>query len=179
MTAGSRLPLPGKDDLPEEYRVYLSEEYRGEQHVFQVLGNHPPLLAALFEYSTALSAGIPRREKELLVLSFARAAGSEYIWHQHVDRTLDDLFTGDEIRAIGRGDDGPFEGRERAVLAYGRAGGRGEVTDEVHAQLAAHYPTDQVVNVAALVGFYDGLETFIDLTGIPLEEDFVGWQPAG
>lgn len=177
MTEQSRLPLLRKDDLPATYQVYLSEEYRGEPNFFRALANNPLLLESLFDYSAALSEDLSSRDREIATLVASKTIEAEYIWHQHVKRSRGDELSIEEIQAIGKEETSPFNNREKALLAYAQAVAQTKMTDETFDRLAAHYSEDCITAFTMLIGFYVGLDTFMDAINIPLEEDFIGWVP--
>lgn len=175
----ARVPLLNRTDLPEEYRYLLSENAVGERNIFRAIGHNPPGLQSYMRYGSTLwdECGLSPRERELAILATARALDSTYEWQQHVELARDVGVTAAEIDAIGRGDLAPFDDAERALVAYVRAVADDRVTDAVHEELAVHYDDRTVTGVALLSGYYVATARVLNALAVPVEEEFVGWEP--
>jgi alkylhydroperoxidase family enzyme len=165
------------NEIPEEYHHLFGEEYLGDRNVFRVWANNPEVMEAALEYLNVLYGQLTEREKELVILTVARAKGAAYEWHQHVDIAHGAGVTLAEMRAIGRKDYSGFPERERALVVYAEAVQEGTMAPGIHAALEAHYDAGQEVAIGLLVAFYDGLCNYVNANGIPIEGEFVGWEP--
>ena len=175
------------DDLPDPYRHLFTTDVR---NVHRAIANSPPLLRLFRSTMSALWAesGLGKRERELVILTVARATGARYEWHQHVRHALADGFTPDECRAVaalavaGGNDDGGSAGLsddERTLVAGVGSICRGTLTDEGFAALSSRYDDATVVGLTFLAGWYIGLAHVLATLDVEPEEPFVGWDLAG
>jgi 4-carboxymuconolactone decarboxylase len=175
----ARVPLHRRSDLPEEYQYLLDDDVLGERNIFRAIGNAPSILQSYMRYGTTLwrDTGLNERERELVILTVARACSSRYEWQQHVDLGIKAGVTRPEIQAIGRDDLNAFEGRERALLVYTQAFATDGVTDEAHEAVAGQCDPETVTGLAMLASHYVATACVLDALAVPLEEEFVGWEP--
>ncbi len=176
----TRVPLPARDDLPDEYQYLLAEDVLGARNIFRAFGNNPPVLQSYMRYGTTVweDSGLSARERELVILAIARTLHSRYEWHQHVEIAQECEVSLAEISAIGRQDYTDFADHERALLAYATAFAARNVDEADHTQLAAHYEPATITGTALLASHYVATAYALDALAIPLETDFVGWTPA-
>jgi len=174
----TRLPLLSTDEIPEEYHYLFTDEYLGDRHIFRVWAHNPEILEATLEYLNTLYDQLTPRTKELVILTVARARGARYEWHQHVDIARDKGVETGEMRAIGGDDFSVFDDEEFVLCQYAEAVATGDVTDQIHAALAAAYSPAEIVAVGLLVDFYVGLCNYVASVELPFEGgEFVGWTP--
>ncbi|QFU84719.1 carboxymuconolactone decarboxylase family protein [Natronorubrum aibiense] len=174
----SRLPLLELDDIPEEYHHLFTDEYLGDRHIFRAWAHNPEVLEATLKYLNTLYDQLGDRQKELVILTVARARGARYEWHQHVDIAREKGVTLEEMRAIGGDDFSPFDESEFVLLQYARAVESGGVTDAIHDALARAYSPAEIVAAGLLIDFYVGLCNYIASVELPFEGgEFVGWTP--
>lgn len=170
----ARLDPVSEEDVAPEYREHLVSSLQGGKplDLYGVMGNNPEVLAGMREYFGAMwsESGLTDRERELLILTVADEAGSEYEWHQHLNIAPEAGLTDAEISAIVTGDTGTLDERDALVVRYGRAAVRGAVDDELHARMAAAFDDDALVGAASVAGAYLGLARFIDAMGIEVED---------
>ena len=116
----------------------------------------------------ALSGSLSRRDQELLALRAAFRMDSTYEWDEHAVMAADAGLTVDEIAAIGSpADPGSWTDVEQALLiAADQLIATGRITDEVYAELAAHYPPSALVEVPMVVGQYTMLSMLCGFFGI-------------
>jgi alkylhydroperoxidase family enzyme len=165
------------DEIPEEFHHLFGEEYLGDRNIFRVWANNPAVMEATLEYLKVLYGQLTERQKELVILTVARAKGAAYEWHQHVDIAHGAGVSLEEMRAIGRKDYREFADGERALIVYTEAVQEGTMAPGIHEDLEAHYDASQEVAIGLLVGFYDGLCNYVNANQIPIEGEFVGWEP--
>lgn len=179
----ARVPHLDPEDLPAEYRdqLYSSRSADRTANVFRAIANNPPILNSFRKYFGFLWAesGLSDRERELVILAAARAAGSRYEWHQHVRLGRAAGIDDDEIRAIGSGEVDGFEEREARLLRYAVATARDEVDDALFQSAAEEFDDSTLVGITMLAAGYFGLARAISALGVEVEEEFVGWDPAG
>lgn len=186
LTADQRRLLGFYEELGEEFTPhvenptaeYLASREEGTPRLYQALVHNPPIFESFRQLSSTLRAdcGLDERERELVILTTARETDAEYEWYQHVRIGLAGDLTPEEIRAIGSGRDGPFDERERALVAYVSQFVSRSVDDDTHGALADYFDPDTVVGVAMLTQFYLGLAHVIDALDIELDGEFVGWE---
>ena len=173
----ARVPRLTADDLPEEYRYLFTENDVGDAHIFQAMANAPALMQWYMRYSTRLWGVLPERERELVILSAARAMAHEYEWHQHVRLGREAGVTDEEIRAISEGDSDALGDRDHALVTYARGVALGDLREADHDRLLAHYDVETVVGVAMLASHYVATARTLDALDVEPEESFVGWKP--
>lgn len=177
----SRIPRISRSDLPEEYQYLLNEDALGERNIFTTMGHNPSILKSYMLYGSTLweDCGLSAHDRELAILAVARRLDSRYEWEQHVDIGYEAGVAPAAIRAIGGDDLGYFDDRTRAVLEYVQAFATGDVTDEIHQRLLAHFDHDAAVGIGMLASHYVATACFLENFDVPLEEaTFVGWEPA-
>ena len=180
----ARVPYREADDLPEDVRELVVSSLQGRSlHVYRAIANNPAVLRGLRSFLATLWAdtGLTDRQRELVILATARAAGSEYEWHQHTRIAREDHLTVAELDAIGEGAFDAFDDDDAALLAYGEAVAEGTVDDALHAAaLEVLGDASTVVGAAATAAGYLGLARIIDACGVELEagDAFVGWTPS-
>jgi alkylhydroperoxidase family enzyme len=107
--------------------------------------------------------------RELVILQVGRLA-ARYEWEQHVPIAKAAGATDEQVAALDRGDLGPFDDRQRAVLVFTGAFVRdGEVTDEEYAALAAGFSEREIVEIALTAGHYLGLARM--MTALRIDPD--------
>lgn len=186
----ARIPHVDREDLPPDQRSLLDtvsdradadadHGFPSESlNIYRTLGNHPDLLSGFRAYASTLWAesGLDPTERELVILTMAHAARSEYEWHQHVRVALDAGMDVETIRAVSTGETGSFAPEHAALVAYVRRYVDGEVDDTTHDRLADHYDPDTLVGIALLSGCYLGLARVLDAFDVETEVPFVGWN---
>lgn len=179
----ARVPYRDPEDLPAEYRDLLSSSRdSGETaNVFRAIANNPPVLDSFRKYFGILWAesGLTDRERELVILAAARAAGSAYEWHQHVRIARSFGVDDAEIRAIESGDSSAFGDREALLLRYARAAVHDEVDDALASTVGDEVDDSTLVGVVLLATGYFGLARALSALDVEVEDGFVGWDLAG
>lgn len=114
---------------------------------------------------------LPPRERELVILRVAALTGSEYEYAQHVALGAEAGLSRKEIDATG----GPLEtwsGHDRLLLQFveemiASDGARVSTWDV----LAQRFSTEQMLELALLVGFYRMLAGFLVVVGVEVEDE--------
>lgn len=176
----ARVPLLRQDDLPEDYQYLMSEDALGERHIFGAMGNNPAILRSYMLYGNTLweECGLDAHERELAILAVGRALRSRYEWQQHYDIGLAERVSVEEMRAIGRDDLSWFDDRLEATLAFVQAVATDDVTDDQVEALSAYYDDEAVAGICMLATHYVATARMLSGLDVPLESDFVGWEPA-
>lgn len=108
--------------------------------------------------------------RELVILQVGRLA-ARYEWDQHVGIATAAGVTAEQLAALDRGDLGPFDDRQRAVLEFVADLVRdGEVPDDRYGALATELDPRGVVEVALLAGHYLGLARVMSTLRIDPDE---------
>lgn len=175
----ARVPLPAREELPDDYQYLLAEDVLGPRNIFRAFGNNPPVLQSYMRYGTTVweDAGLSARERELVILAIARTLHSRYEWHQHVEIAQDVGISLAEISAIGREDYTDFTDTERALLVYATAFAARNVDESTHSQLAENHEPATIIGTALLASHYVATAYALDALAVPLETEFVGWTP--
>lgn len=186
----ARVPFVTTDELPDDERHLLSsfgpkapDDHpellsEDERNVYRTLAHAPSTLEAFRNFGGTVreELGFAPRERELVVMSAARALESAYEWHQHVRIGLAEGLSRDEIVAIADGEYDPFDEDERALLAYVSAFVTGSVDDETYERFAETADERTIVGVGLLAGVYVVIARQMDALEVETEEPFVGWR---
>lgn len=196
----ARISYLDEADVPPEYRDLLTthlelslpdvEAYEtvqdhnvagGSRNIYRLFAHEPEMLRSHREHLSLLWAefDVPPRDREIVLLTLARALDAEYEWHHHVPVALDEGLTPDEIRAIGDRSYDAFDSGDRALIEYTERFVAYDVDDRVHDQVAEAYDDGQMLALAVLLGFYVFLAYTVDALDIDLEDPFVGWDLSG
>lgn len=181
----ARLPRVERDDIPDELK-YVWDRLGTDGNVpniFRAMGNNPPLLRAYLRLGNGLWAecGLDVATRELVILRTAYLHRSQYEWHQHVRIGRAAGLTDDRIKGLRDWRDSKeFSEGERALFAYADAVAESEhPRQELHDELARHFPAGTVVGVNLLVGFYGMTARFLGAMEVETEEPFIGWDLEG
>lgn len=169
--------LSDPESVPAQYRHLLTSKTR---NVFRTIGHHPPVLELFRELGGVLwdEVGLSTRQRELLILSVARALDSEYVWHQHVRIALSNGISESELLDISASRFENFDAAEETLLAYTAAFARGEVDDDVHAAAATVFDDPTLVGIGMSTCFYVTIIRMMDAFAVETEEPFAGWKLA-
>ncbi len=142
-------------------------------NIFGTLAHHPDMLRRWMVFAAHVMAKntLPDRDREVLILRTGWNCRSRYEFSQHVVIGLRCGLTAAEIERVKQGPDGPWSAHDRLLLV---------AADELHerytleagtwAALAAHYSTEQMLDLVATVGNYHLVAMFLNSTGVQLDE---------
>lgn len=166
--------LSPKEGLPEEYHHLIEDSTRD---IYRTVGRVPPILADFRTFGRTVWAkcGLEPRERELAILSTARALDAAYEWHQHVRIGLEEGLTTEEIAAIGADDRRTFEGSDRALVEFAAAFATRSVDAPTLQVFVDEFDEATAVGTGALVGLYSVIGLIGDAFDLGTEEPFVGW----
>ncbi|THE65504.1 carboxymuconolactone decarboxylase family protein [Salinadaptatus halalkaliphilus] len=150
----------------------------GTLNVYRTLGRNVDVLEGFREYGGVVweAGGLSAHERETVILSTAYYAETAYEWHQHVRVALDEGMDPEAILAISREETDRLPADRATLVAYVERFVEGDVDDDLHEQVAAHYDEETILGVNALAGCYLGLARLLQALDVDLEQEFVGWD---
>jgi 4-carboxymuconolactone decarboxylase len=144
-------------------------------NIHQVVGHAPKMLQAQAAYAAALreESSLPRSLQELLILRVAQMNASDYEQSVHRPIAISCGVTPEKIAALASWQSSSlFDAKERTALAFvEQAAGSGEVADSVFAAAKKEFGAQQIVELAALVGWYVGNSRFVRALRIASESE--------
>jgi len=149
-------------------------------NLYHCLANHPALVAAWSDFSTALRHGTrtPRALRELVILRGAQLMRSEYEWAQHLKMARKAGVREAQIAALPSWKtSAEFDAKERAALLLAEAVTSGKVSDEVYAEAMRHFDHHDYVELSITAAFYAMVGRMLDAMGVQLEPDFRDFSP--
>jgi alkylhydroperoxidase family enzyme len=167
----SRLPLKEIDDKNKKRIKELNGEFL---NLYRVLGHHPQLLSAWIEFAYTLrrDCTTTRSLRELMILRGAQLEGSAYEWHQHRRWARQQGVPPEQIEDLFFWRESPrFTPAECAALALTEAMMHGDVSDAVYADLAKHFTSSEVIELALTAGFYAMVPRVLNALKVPIEEE--------
>lgn len=173
-----RIPPLKDSEMNEDQKAVLERQLmRGNvPNVFRTIAHHPGLAKRWLVFGTHILSKntLSPREREIAILRAGYLAGSRYEWGQHVIIGKDAGLSDAEIQAIKTGPDADWSDRERAIL---------RTADDLHADacvsdgtwdtLAAHFSTEQILDLIFTCGQYRMLAGALNSLQVPLDDDIV------
>lgn len=96
------------------------------------------------------------RVRDLTILQVARLNRCAYLWHVHLDHALASGLERESLYRLDEPEAPHLDARDRAVLAYARAMTVDVVVqDAVYNEAARHFSEPEMVELSALVAFYN------------------------
>lgn len=187
----ARLPYATRESFPDDLKYVWDAVARdttagGEAqpaNIFRTMGNNAALLRAYLRLGNGLWAncGLDVKTRELAILRAAILRHSSYEWHQHVRIGRDAGLTDEQILALHHWRQSElFSDAERAMLRYIDALAETDhPTQEVHDELARHFPPATLVGINILAAFYFATAKFLGAMEVEPETPFVGWELRG
>ena len=180
MTDAPRIPPLPPEDWDGEVKQILeavpggAESRLGDNNVFPTLAQHPELFRAWLRFAGYLltSGKLSGRDRELLILRTAVNCHSSYEWGQHVRISL---AGGIEREVIDRVPDGPeadgWSPHDAALLrAADELHTGSQISDKTWEALAETYGTEELIEVALVVGHYQMLAGALNSFGVDLDD---------
>ncbi len=170
-----RLEKPRVEPLPlEQIDPDIREQLRERPlNIFRTLANHPKLLKRwlVFGNHVLAKSTLPARERELVILRVGWLCRAEYEWAQHVVIARSSGLNDEEIERISQGPDAPgWSEFERALLrAADELHEDAFVSDATWSTLAAHYETQQLMDLVFTIGQYHLVSMALNSLGVQLE----------
>ena len=169
-------PLPGPEQSAD-VRALLDESILGDANIFTTLVRAPGLYRKWMPFGGKLLNGkLPPRERELLILRTGWNCRAEYEWAQHVRIGRQTGLSDDEIARVATPSAAGFEGLDALLLlAADELHADACLSDETWAGLAAHYDTQQLIELPMLVGHYHMVAMTLNSLGVQLDEGLTGF----
>lgn len=147
-----------------------------------VMAQHPALAMAFnrFGKHVLIDNSAPARARELVTLRIAWHMKSQYEWHYHVGYALNLGMTLEQIADIGVGPDaGTWGELDAAILrCVDELWQRSRVSDATWGVLAAHFSTEQLMDLIFALGQYVMLGWALAAFGVQIEDgvDAIGFD---
>jgi alkylhydroperoxidase family enzyme len=172
-----RLPKPRLAPLePERIDPEIRERFEGMpmDNIFRTLAHHPKLFKRWLVFGNHIlsKSTLPARERELAILRIGWLCRAEYEWGQHVligkRAGLEDA----EITRIAAGPEADgWSDRDRAILnAVDELHDDAFISDSTWELLAAHFGTEQLLDLVFTVGQYNLVSMALNTLGVQLDE---------
>jgi alkylhydroperoxidase family enzyme len=149
-------------------------------NVFKTFANHSALMQrwGVFARHVLRQSTLTARDRELLILRIGWLCRCAYEWGQHVLEARRANLSDEEIRRVQAGPDAPgWSDAERLLLA---------ATDELHANsrigdatwqgLAAHFNTQQLMDIVFTVGQYNMVSMALNSFGVQPDVGLPGFD---
>jgi alkylhydroperoxidase family enzyme len=177
----ARVPLLTQETAaPEIAEIFAKQEQRGFPvvNLYRVVGHSPALGQEFIRMGNRIlfRGKLPPRLRELAILWVGHVAQAPYEFSKHVVVGRETGLSEAQLAALAAGKrEGPFDERERAVLAYADEVSRHyRVKDETFAALKAFLDDEQVVELTIAIGYYEMVCRILEALQVEIEdEDFV------
>lgn len=159
-------------DVPAEIAARVSAAGVRPLNLYRVLANAPALLDAWITFAYALRAACrtPRTLRELVILRTALLQRSAYEWHQHRKMATEAGVPEHQVAELAMWTSSTaFDAKERAALALTDGIVAGDVSDEVHAELARHFDREESLELTLTAAFYCAVPRVLDAIDVTWE----------
>lgn len=126
--------------------------------LFGILFHRPQVAQAICVLGNELrhKGILSDRVRDLTILQVARLNRCAYLWHVHLDHALASGLERESLYRLDEPNPAQLDARDRAVLAYARAMTVDVVVpDTVYNEAARHFSEPEMVELNALVAFYN------------------------
>jgi 4-carboxymuconolactone decarboxylase len=177
-------PLPPSewDDDTRQLLTGLKREGR-IFNIFATLARHPALLRRWLVFGTHIlgKSTLPPRERELAILRMGWLCRAEYEWGHHVAMGKEAGLTDVEIQRVAHGPESPGWGPlERVLLlAVDELHHDTFISDATWQSLAAHYRTQQLLDLVFTAGQYKLVCMALNSIGVQLEAGYESLPQSG
>jgi uncharacterized peroxidase-related enzyme len=172
---GIRVPLPPIEDAePEVQRLFdaFMRERGNVPNLFRVASMRPPIVLTLFAHLRAVTGPgeVPVLLKELLTVRVSQLNACEYCLASHTALARKHGATDQQISSLETGGFEAFEPAWRAAFAFADAmtPTRGDVTNEIFAELYRWWTPPQIVEITSVIGFFNYFNRFAEALRIPV-----------
>jgi len=174
------LPLPASE-WTDAHRAVLGSMAQGERtiDVFKTCLKNLELCRAWMpfaQYVLSATNGVPRREKELLILRTSWLCRADYDWAHHVPSAKRAGLSDEEIARIVKGplanEWTPFDAM--VLQAADELHRDQHITDATWKALAERYNERQLMDLVFTVGEYTMVSMFLNSAGVQLEAGMTG-----
>ena len=170
-----RVPLPALEDAtPDVHKLFdaFMRERGNVPNLFRAASLRPPIVLTLFAHLRAVTGpgDVPVLLKELLTVRVSQLNACEYCLASHTALSRRYGATDQQIASLGAGQFDGFEPGWRAALSYADAmtPTSGDVTDDIYAELARWWTPPQIVEITAVIGFFNYFNRFAEALRIPV-----------
>ncbi|MGX1778803.1 carboxymuconolactone decarboxylase family protein [Nocardia brasiliensis] len=170
----SRLDYPHVDELGDSTRELLQS--MPPLNILRMIANAPPLLGPWIEFAQAVLQGsqLDPGMREMVILRVTGAEHSDYAWTEHVHTAQASGVGQEKIDALRSGspieDQTVFTDLELSTLrAADEIRCTGSLSDASLAALKRDYPTRQIIELTAVVGFFMLVARLTRIAGVGLE----------
>ena len=174
-SAAPRVPLPPLEDAtPDVHKLFdaFMRERGNVPNLFRAASLRPPIVLTLFAHLRAVTGPgeVPVLLKELLTVRVSQVNACDYCLASHTALSRKYGATDAQIASLEAGRFDAFEPGWRAALAYADAmtPTSGDVTDEIYAELARWWTAPQIIEITAVIGFFNYFNRFADALRIPI-----------
>lgn len=141
--------------------------------LFRTIGASPRAWEKFAAGSLLDKGPLPMRERELAIFRTAARCGSDYEWGMHAALFADRCGIEEaqlQALAAAKADEGGWGDADAALIATVDALiDRRALDDPEFSRLAAHFTSDQMLEIVQLVGFYQGVALIVGAFAIPAE----------
>ncbi len=176
MTSDSpRVPLPALEDAtPDVHKLFdaFMRERGNVPNLFRAASLRPPIVLTLFAHLRAVTGPgeVPVLLKELLTVRVSQLNACEYCLASHTALSRKHGATDQQIASLSAGQFEDFAPGWRAALSYADAmtPTNGDVTDDIYSELARWWTPPQIVEITAVIGFFNYFNRFAEALRIPV-----------
>ena len=177
----ARIPPLPTSEWTDTHRAILGSMAQGERtiDVFKTCLQNLDLCRAWMpftQYILGATSGVPRREKELLILRTSWLCRADYDWAHHVPSAKRAGLSDEEIARIAKGPLAkgwtPFDAL--VLQAADELHGDQHITDPTWKALAERYNERQLMDLVFTVGQYTMVSMFLNSAGVQLEAGMTG-----
>ena len=173
--SGIRVPLPPLNDAePEVQRLFdaFMRERGNVPNLFRAASLRPPIVLTLFAHLRAVTGPgeVPVLLKELLTVRVSQLNSCAYCLASHTALSRKHGATDAQLSSVESAAFDGFEPAWRAAFAFADAmtPTRGDVTDEIYAELARWWTPPQIVEITSVIGFFNYFNRFAEALRIPV-----------
>jgi 4-carboxymuconolactone decarboxylase len=151
-----RIPRLPREEWDDETRALLGDGT--PLNIFSTLAHHPKLMKRWMVFASHVLAKstLSARDRELLILRTGWRCQAPYEWGQHVAIARQSGLGDDDIVRVSEGPAAPgWAPNEAALLrAADQLHDKQALDDDLYATLAAHYDTQQLLDIVFACGQY-------------------------
>ena len=181
--AAPRLAMLEADEWDDETREMLEKTrdaaFGDIYNIFKTLAHHPKALKRwmVFANHVLFKSTLNARDREILILRIGWLCQAEYEWAQHVRIGLREGLDEADIARIKAGPDAAGWADNEALLmrATDELYEDKQIADATWAGLAAHYDTQQMIDIVMTVANYNLVSMLLKTLRVPLDDGLEGF----
>lgn len=167
-------PLPPGEENDAQAAVLAPFVARkADYNIFRTMARHPGALDRFLKWGNYILSqhnSLAPRTRELAILRTGFNCGSGYEWAQHVVIGRQTGLSDDEVARIKRGADTGWSAEDAAVIAACDDLTADFFVSDAHwAALAAHFSTEQCMDLVYTVGQYSQVSMLLNSFGVQLD----------